>query len=391
MITNIKNLRLINCCLLLLSMSFISFGQQIETKNMSEKFRILKEEFPCKMEQINEIEKINNVKFPDDYKDFLLKYNGGAVVPNYPKSENSKVDIFPLERFFSVGDIKIISSSKYSELRELITDDYNDELFDLNPEKLVFIGQCERGNLLIYCGEDDFGRICYANYSGGNGIEKTSYQSIFSLLNSLTSWDEEPVDLSKITQENFQSRKIFEMGDYFFDDNYDSTLALQRFKEVLSFYGDPNKFDKRHEKDVVQFYINNPAILSYLESIGAKLPSQLQGINNIESLKFLISKGVSSNGLLNSTRNLEVIKFLVEEVGHDLNKPFEGKYPLLEYAHLWESYSLWSRSSQYVLIQGLLKLGYDLDLNIKDENGQSVKEKIAILEVSHKKYTEKMK
>lgn len=357
---------------------------------MNEKFKILKEEFPCKLEQIKEIEKINNVKFPEDYKEFLLKYNGGAVVPNYPKSENSKVDIFPLERFFSVGDIKIISTSKYSELRELIMEDYDEELFEFNPEKLVLIGQCERGNLLIYCGEDDFGRICYANYSGGNGIEKTSYQSIFSLLNNLTSWDDKPVDFSKITQENFQSKKIFEMGDYFFGGNYDSTQALQRFKEVLSFYGDPNKFDKHHEKDVVQFYINKPIILSYLESIGAKLPSQLQRVNNIESLKFLISKGISSKGLLNTTRNLEVIKFLVEEQGYDLNKPFEGKYPLLEYTFLSDSYSLWSRNKQYVLILDLLKLEYDLDLNIKDKNGQSVKEKIKILEVSHKEYLKKV-
>ncbi|MEZ5056333.1 MAG: hypothetical protein R2879_04775 [Saprospiraceae bacterium] len=59
------------------------------------------------------------------------------------------------------------------------------------------------------------------------------------------------------------------------------------------------------------------------------------------------------------------------------------------YTNLGYAYSDWSRNNQYKLVKSVLDLGYDLNLDIKDEKGQSVKERIKILEDHHKMYVKK--
>lgn len=161
-------------------------------------------------------------------------------------------------------------------------------------------------------------------------------------------------------------------------------LSLERFKEVLSFYGDPNKIHSSKKSDIVSFYINYPIILKYLVNSGAKYPNKLTRINNVESLKFLVSCGANIEGLLNSTWNIETLKYLVEEQKQDLNKSFAGKYPLLIYTNLDGLHSEWQFRNTHKYIQEILKLGYDLNLDIKDKKGQSVKDRIKVLEERYK-------
>jgi len=262
--------------------------------------------------------------------------------------------------------------------------------FDIDVEKLIFIGICERGTIHIYCGESGYGEIWFSNYSGGEGLENTGLKSFSELLNSLSTLDEEwKFDKNNLTYENWISDKIFTFNYYFYWEDDIQEKSLQRFKEVLVSYGDPNKVHKIRETDVVNYYLNYPIVLKYLIGSGAKIPKQLKRVHNLESLKYLVSQGANIEGLLNSTRNIETIKFLVDECKQDLNKPFNGEYPLLSYTNLSYGYSDWSRNNQYKLVKSVLDLGYELNLDIKDEKGQSVKERIKILEDHHKMYVKK--
>ena len=357
---------------------------------MEEQYIILRDEFPVSEERVKQFEENKGLKLPKDYRDFILEYNGGVVEPNYPKSEQLITEIFPIERFYSIQDIEFGVIYNQREISDFVEEDVNEYGFDIEFDKLLFIGICDRGNIHLYCGENGYGEIYYSNYSGGLGLEKTGLASFSELLNSLTSLEEEwSFDKNKPSYKNWKSDKIFTFEYAFYWEEDIKEQSLKRFDEVLSYYGNPNQVHKYKEKDVVGYYLNYPHILKYLINSGADYPEQLGKVNSLESLKFLVSKGASIDGLLNATRNVEVIKYLVKECGQDLNNPFEGKYPLLDYTNLEGGYSDWSRNNQYLLVQSILELGYDLNLEVADENGQSVSDRIKLLEEHHKMYMDK--
>ncbi len=390
---------------LILTFSLIVNNDLISQSNndMEENYIILKDEFPISEERVKKFENEKGIKLPKDYRNFILEFNGGTVIPNYPISEKLKTEIFPIERFYSLQDIELGVIANQRERIEYIIDDINSGKeylergktewgFDIEFENLIFIGVCERGTLHLYCGENGYGEIWYSNYSGGEGLQNTGLKSFTELLNSLSSLDEEWIfDKSNPIYKNWESAKIFTFDYFFYWEDDIKEKSLQRFKEVLSSYGDPNKIIKFKNTDVVNYYLNYPFILKYLIESGAKFPKQLNRINNLESLKYLVFKGANVEGLLNSTRNIETIKFLIEDCNQDLNKPFNGEYPLLNYTNLDGGYSDWSRNSQYKLVKKVLDLGFEINLELKDENGQSVNERIKILKDHHIMYKEKYK
>lgn len=64
------------------------------------------------IEQITQFENENNITFPDLYKEFLLKWNGGKVTPNLFKiSEEQGTSV--LNVFYGIGDM-------YDNLEEFI-------------------------------------------------------------------------------------------------------------------------------------------------------------------------------------------------------------------------------------------------------------------------------
>ena len=384
----IKKYKLIT--VLILSLLANNLVQSQSNSQMNKNYIILRDEFPMTELRVREFEETQNIRFPEDYRKFILEYNGGVVVPNYPRSEKLTTEIFPIERFYSLQDIEFGVVDNQREIRVYVKEDIENNEFDIDFDKLIFIGVCERGNIHIYCGKNGNGEIYYSNYSGGLGLEKTGLFSFTELFENLSTLDEDwKFDENNPAYKNWQSDKIFTFEYSFHWTDDIKELSLERFKEVLSFYGDPNQIHRFKETDVVSFYLNNPIVLKYLVNSGAKFPNKLERINNLESLKFLVSKGANIEGILNSTSNIEVIKFLIEECKQDLNKPFEGKYPLLNFTNLDGGYSDWSRNNQYKLIKEVLELGYELNLNVTDEKGQSVKNKIKILEDHHKKYIEK--
>lgn len=358
---------------------------------MDENYIILKDEFTISEERLINFENKKGIKLPKDYRNFILEFNGGTVVPNYPISEKLKTEIFPIERFYSLQDIELGVIANQRERRKYIIDDIDEGWgVDIEFEKLIFIGVCDRGTLHLYCGENGYGEIWYSNYSGGEGLQNTGLKSFTELLNSLSSLDEEWIfDKSNPIYENWESDKIFTFNYYFYWEDEVKEKSLKRFKEVLSYYGDPNKIHKFKGTDVVSYYLNYPIILKYLIESGARFPEHLKRINNLESLKYLVSKEASVEGLLNSTSNIETIKFLVEECNQDLNKPFEGKYPLMNFTNIEGIFSAHNRVVQYQLIEDILNLGHEIDLTIQDEQGRTIKERIDLIKIEYDKYIKK--
>lgn len=295
---------------------------------MQKNYTIYQDELPITEDRVIKYEQKNDINLPKDYRDFLLKYNGGVITPNYPKSDTLKTDIAWIERFYSLQDIELGILYNQRNIREYINEDIKYYEYNIEPHKLLFIGVCEIGNIHLYCGENGYGEIYYSNYGGGLGLEKTGLTSFTELLDSLSIMSQYWESDTKSPYLNWQSDKIFTFKPYFYHetrflpilDDIDEDIFLNRFEEVLSYYGHPNAIHKFRRTDVVAFYLNYPIILKYLINHSrATYPHRLEGIHNLESLKFLVSKGASVEGLLTSMKNKEIIKFLIEECGQSFD------------------------------------------------------------------------
>lgn len=353
---------------------------------MKLKYSILKEEFPAKETQISNFQQSRGIQLPEDYQNFLLEYNGGIPTPNYLQSPKLVLQIEKIERFYSLQDIEYEVYDNQVDIHPYIKEDVAEYFPDLQAEHFIPIGLCYAGkNLNLYCGPKGNGEIYYSDYSGGMGLEKTGLYSFSELLESLADLDHEDYE----PDYKIESDKIFTFDHSYYWEEENKERSLKRFQEVLAYYGHPNRISKIKHKDVVAYYLDFPVILNYFIRTNAQLPTNINDIENLESLQVLIANGSSINGVLNATRNIEIIQYLIEKCGQDINSPYDGTYPLLNYAKIEGDYSSWERNTQYELLRDIINLGYKIDFEIKDENGQSLKEKFKILEDFHKEYEEK--
>lgn len=378
--------------LILLSIATKMDGQIEDYK--SRKYLFIKEEFPITEKEITEFENSKNLKLPDDYRHFLLNYNGGYPIQKDPEN------VAPFERFYSLGDLKLGVIFNQKEIEEYVKEDIEERYQKLKFEKLIFIGKDEMGYIHIYLGKENYGSIFHSNFFGGEGLEKTSYSSFTAFMENIQYVglnDEIEFKVYGKKLEETPSNKIFTFDSFYWEDDI-KEQSLERFKEVLKFYGHPNKeyttyYSTRTEKkDVITHYINNPIILEYLLSIGGTLPIPIKDLNNIESLKILHRHNANLKGVLCSTRNLEIIKYLIIECNQDMNESFKGEYPLINMTKIYDSYTDYGNIQRYERLLKIFDLGIDIDLSIKDDKGNTLKERIEIFkkeyEKSKKKYEE---
>lgn len=99
---------------------------------MNKNYIILKEEFPITEKELIDFEITQQIQFPKDYRDFLLEYNGGAIVPNYPRSQKLKTEIFPIDRFYSLGDLKAGIIGNQREIKIHVIHDIERKGYELN-------------------------------------------------------------------------------------------------------------------------------------------------------------------------------------------------------------------------------------------------------------------
>ena len=305
------------------------------------------DEPPASPEFISQVEQELQLHFPLDYRQFLLEYNGGVVWPNHLNNENSddEWEHTWIERFSSVQDILFACRyDTYNWLDELIKEDEADKYaIDLN--KLLVIARCVRGDFLLYLGEEDYGWVYFANYGDGQGFNRTSYASFYTLLQCL-----KPGEVEHGFPTNIGD-KIFELQWFWAD----GRIHFDRFEELLQAYGGkPDKIHPVWKQNVVQHYIDHPEILH-----------------------FLIQKGAKLNGCLLYVREIPTLKYLLEEAAQDINAPYQDRYPLHEFT---EVSSYYESCRNRDLMQYLFKTHPKLDLSITDHEGRSVIDRYQQLE-----------
>ncbi|MYL59808.1 SMI1/KNR4 family protein [Virgibacillus halodenitrificans] len=134
------------------------------------------------VQQIEDFEIENNVKLTELYKKFLLKWNGGKVLPNLFKISDEQGPSV-LNVFYGIGDM-------YDNLTDFI-----DIMYDRLPFGFIPIGEDPSGNV-----------ICL-------GTEDPYYEKIYF-------WDheQEPDDPDDMCNMYFLANDIYEFLDNLYED-----------------------------------------------------------------------------------------------------------------------------------------------------------------------------
>ena len=125
-----------------------------------------------------------------------------------------------------------------------------------------------------------------------------------------------------------------------FDTPDNSLLGFERFKEVFEVFGDIDASEDMYSQ------IANAYVYDRIK------------------IEYLIDKGCSTDGLLYNATNIKTIKYLVEEKGLDINKSYNGKYPIQNYLIP----NLSGINGAYLLISDLLEYGIELDWSVIVKN-----------------------
>lgn len=308
--------------------------------------------------EIKNAEKLWNTEFPNEFVDFLLKYNGVITYPNYPtvSSENNR-ELSGIERFLSIGDIVLQKKHPMPFSLFDIDEEYLEE-YDLDPSLLLTFAIAERGSYFINLSQTEFGQIYYCNFSGGDGFVRLQTESFTDFVQSLSVPEGYEIDSKFILNPHHSSNKIFQK--YLFNTPDDPKLGFNRFIEIFEIVGD------------IQ-----PPEAGYVSVPQKYVDDQLK-------LEYLISKGCITDGLLHSSRNANTIEYLVNECGLDINKTHNGRYPLQNYL------SLYRAKESYELIHKLLVKKISMDWSIEGVKVDSSKDlpMIEKLRLLHNKYIE---
>jgi len=222
------------------------------------KIKIITEEKPIDINDIQEVEKFGNFNFPESYVDFLLSVNGGVMVPS-TINLNLSNPIY-IDFLYSIGDIILdlkIRNDSFLMIKEL----FEDGEFDIEPELLIPIAITQRGGyLFINCNKDDnYGSIYYANFYGFGDIIKTDFSSIDDVLSS--SIFEDDVDYEEYINK-FVAKRLFQFQRSKYDDKYEK-LYFKRFKELLDYQTDVEIKHPFHG-NLLEFYLDNPTLYNHI-------------------------------------------------------------------------------------------------------------------------------
>lgn len=311
------------------------------------------DEAPAKEEDIKEFENLISINLPQEYKSFLKEINGCTLKFNEIEIEaDTDWELMGLERFLSIGDLILQKKTEliYPMMDAII--EHNKEKYDIDFSCLFVIALGYQGCYYMHLGSECFGQIFYASYSDWDGFVKIHTQSFYEFLNSIN------FDKAEENEKAFstQSDKVFDGG--LFDTPQQPILGFNRFKEVLSFFGNPNRVI--HRKNIPQHYVHNRRFLEYI-----------------------LEQGGKTDGLLNYAKDFETIQYLVKTLGCNVNKPYDNTYPLHTYL---KAHSLHDHKVSYDLLDDLLQSDIDLDLTILDKEGNDFKTLLRKLNEGYQKY-----
>lgn len=326
--------------------------------------KIKKEEFDTNHETIAKAESLWENNFPKDYVEFLLKNNGGVVYPNNPNlGPENKTEIWPIERFFSIGDIII---QKKHQMTYGLQDAYEEDLdeFNLSLENILVFAKGERGVYFFNLAENEFGHIYIANFSGGDGISRTCASTFSNFMNSIgmAKWDDREYDPNFKFVETYHTG-IKVMQWYMFHTPNNPSEGFERFKQVFEYY-EQTTTTKDGYKGIAYKYVDDRIKLTYL-----------------------LEKGCQTDNLLRGAKKADTIDYLVNELKLDINKIDNGRYPIQNY--LTDRPDYYAKQN-YELIDELLKRKIPLDWSIqtKTYDGKEEPPTIDRLLNLHNKYQE---
>jgi cell wall assembly regulator SMI1 len=147
---------------------------------------------PTNIKEIDLIETWIGLNFPPEYKEHLIKYNGGRCSPNvFEFIENGKQSSSCVDWFFAIYD------GEYYKLRDEI------EMVKLNekrlPTHIIPIACDPGGNLVcISCGSDDYGKVYFWDHE--NEVDYTvsgddDYSNLYLIANSFNEFIDGLTDL----------------------------------------------------------------------------------------------------------------------------------------------------------------------------------------------------
>jgi hypothetical protein len=158
--------------------------------NRGQRVKFYRVEKSTTLEQMAAVEKIVGLKFPEEYINHLMKFNGGRCKPNvFHFNERGKPESDVVEWFLAVYD-----GESYNLMKKI-------EWFKVEekriPSYMIPIANDPFGNLIcLSCGEQDYGYIYFWDHELESGeidlddskFENLSYisDSLGSFLNSLT-------------------------------------------------------------------------------------------------------------------------------------------------------------------------------------------------------------
>jgi hypothetical protein len=110
---------------------------------------------PTNLNQIENIEKLTGLKFPIEYKEHLLRYNGGRCTPNvFSFKENEEFPDSMIDWFLAIYEGEYDNLLKYIEIYKI-----DDKRL---PTHMLRIAHDPGGNLVcISCGPDDYGYVYF--------------------------------------------------------------------------------------------------------------------------------------------------------------------------------------------------------------------------------------
>lgn len=306
--------------------------------------QILEEEPKTTISELDSIETLYGLKLPNDYREFLLLYNGAVFYKNYPTISNEKnYELYGIERFLSVGDL--ILQKKYPLYYTFYDDQSEDgELNKLNQQNHLIFALTDRGGMYFFdLSTEDYEQIYFADNCGT--MVKIETNSFSTFINSFDFYPEQrgSYNQNSIFKLPYSNHKIFQ-NDLFFTPNQ-AELGLERFKEVFRVNGDFQPTENGYP-NVPQKYVNDKLKLDYLLSIGCK-----------------------KEGLLNYAKNAQIVKYLVTDIGLNINEPYKGRFPLQNFLTSGSGYDC---NVKYKLMDELLEMGLEMDWTIKGKlwNGE---------------------
>jgi hypothetical protein len=268
-----------------------------------------------KEENILRFEQNFSIELPDDYKNFLLQYNGG--IPDKLILSVEKYGDSILKELYGIVD---------EQIRDIPSNikTYNNRI----PSEFIPIGCDQLGNQIIMgVGTKYKHKIYFWWHEGESESEKPVYSNIYLISENFTSFIESLKDIPEDSKGNFE--------DFFKDENYNE------IKKLLESGWDVNT-PFENQLTPVQFITLR---------------------NNIEILKLLIGNKANLDGCIDhaiTNNHFEVLELLLQS-GADPNEINNAGRTPLHQAVIKSSY----KSTD-------LLLKYNADPKIKDSYGHSL-------------------